>query len=59
MRASRSDFLNFMHTGKAMGNRELRMMSAVARVRIGHLTDTDLNALYDCLAARGRKLSGS
>jgi hypothetical protein len=48
-----------MRTGKAVGNRELPMMSAVARVRVSHLGDTDLNALYDYLAARGRKLTGS
>jgi cytochrome c553 len=54
----RADFLKFMHTGKAAGNRELPMMSAVARVRISHLTDAELNALYDYLAARGRKLTG-
>src|SRR5438105_6371074 len=55
----RADFLKFMRTGKAAGNRELPMMSAVARVRISHLGDTDLNALYDYLVARGRKLTGS
>jgi hypothetical protein len=55
----RADFLRFMRTGKAVGNRELPMMSAVARVRVSHLGDTDLNALYDYLAARGRKLTGS
>jgi cytochrome c553 len=54
----RADFLKFMHTGKAAGNRELPMMSAVARVRISHLSDAELNALYDYLAARGRKLTG-
>jgi cytochrome c553 len=56
---ARADFLKFMRTGKAAGNRELPMMSAVARVRISHLTDAELNALYDYLAARGRKLTGS
>lgn len=55
----RGAFLHFMHTGKAAGNRELPMMSAVARVRIGHLSDPDLDALYDYLAARGRRLAGS
>jgi mono/diheme cytochrome c family protein len=55
----RAAFLKFMHTGKAAGNRELPMMSAVARVRISHLGDADLNALYDYLVARGRKLTGS
>jgi cytochrome c553 len=54
----RATFLHFMHTGKAAGNRELPMMSAVARVRISHLGDADLNALYDYLSARGRKLTG-
>ncbi|HEX3945694.1 MAG TPA: c-type cytochrome [Rhizomicrobium sp.] len=54
----RADFLKFMHTGKAAGNRELPMMSAVARVRISHLSDVELNQLYDYLAARGRKLAG-
>ena len=55
----RAAFLKFMHTGKAAGNRELPMMSAVARVRISHLGDADLDALYDYLVARGRKLTGS
>jgi cytochrome c553 len=54
----RADFLKFMHTGKAAGNRELPMMSQVARVRISHLTDAELNAVYDYLSARGRKLTG-
>ena len=54
----RGDFVKFMRTGKAAGNRELPMMSAVARVRISKLTDAELNALYDYLAARGRKLAG-
>ena len=54
----RADFLKFMRTGKAAGNRELPMMSAVARVRISHLNDAELNALYDYLSARGRKLTG-
>jgi cytochrome c553 len=54
----RADFMKFMHTGKAAGNRELRMMSAVARVRISHLSDADLNALYDYLLARGKKVTG-
>lgn len=55
----RPSFLHFMNTGKALGNRELPMMSAVARVRVRHLSDADLNALYDYLVARGRKLTGS
>jgi cytochrome c553 len=54
----RTDFVKFMHTGKAAGNRVLPMMSAVARVRISHLSDADLDALYDYLVARGHKLTG-
>ncbi|MFL6688879.1 MAG: c-type cytochrome [Alphaproteobacteria bacterium] len=56
---NRAAFLKFMRSGKAAGNRELPMMSAVARVRISRLTDAELNALYDYLSARGRKLTGS
>jgi cytochrome c553 len=55
----RADFMKFMHTGKAAGGRKLPMMSAVARVRISHLADADLNALYDYLVARGQKLTNS
>jgi cytochrome c553 len=55
----RADFVKFMHTGKAAGNRELPMMSQVARVRISRLTDAEIDALYDYLAARGKKLTGA
>jgi cytochrome c553 len=53
----RSDFLKFMRTGKAAGNRELVMMSDTARARFSHFTDTEANALYDYLAARGRVMA--
>lgn len=56
---SRMDFLKFMHTGKAAGNRELPMMSATARARFSHFSEDELNAIYDYLAARGRKLTAS
>jgi mono/diheme cytochrome c family protein len=55
----RGDFVKLMRTGKAAGNRELHMMSAVARVRMSKLTDSELNGLYDYLSARGKKLTGS
>lgn len=55
----RADFLKFMRTGKAAGNRELPLMSATARVRFRHFSNDELNAIYDYLAARGRKLAGS
>jgi mono/diheme cytochrome c family protein len=54
----RNDFLKFMRTGKAVGNRELVMMSATARARFSHFTDAEANALYDYLVARGRALVG-
>jgi cytochrome c553 len=54
----RADFLKFMRTGKAAGNRELPMMSSTARARFSHFSDDELNAIYDYLAARGRKLAG-
>jgi cytochrome c553 len=53
----RPDFIRFMHTGKAAGNRELELMSAVARARFSHFSDAEVNALYDYLAARGQKLA--
>ena len=55
----RGDFLKLMRTGKAAGNREVGMMSAAARVRFSHFSDAELGAIYDYLAARGRKLTGS
>ena len=55
----RTDFIKLMRTGKAVGNRELPLMSATARARFSHFPDGDLNAIYDYLAARGHKLTGS
>jgi mono/diheme cytochrome c family protein len=52
----RPDFIRFMRTGKAAGNRELPLMSAVARARFSHFSDIEVNALYDYLVARGQKL---
>lgn len=53
----REDFVKFMRTGKAPGNRELPMMSDIARTRFSHFTDAEANALYDYLAARGKILA--
>jgi cytochrome c553 len=52
----RKDFLTFMRTGKAAGNRELPMMSDMARDHFSHFTDAEAGALYDYLAARGNAL---
>ncbi len=53
-----ADFQTLMRTGRAVGNRQLRLMSATARVRFSQLNDAELRALYDYLSARGRKLTG-
>jgi len=55
----RADFTRFMHTGKAVGDRELELMSATARTRFRHFTDAEINVLYDYLAARGQKIAAA
>jgi len=55
----RGDFVKLMRTGKAAGGRELPLMSATARTRFSHFSDAEVNAIYDYLAARGRKLTGA
>ncbi|HVV65381.1 MAG TPA: cytochrome c [Rhizomicrobium sp.] len=52
-----ADFARLMRAGKAAGGRELPLMSATARARFSHFTDAEIRALYDYLAARGRRLS--
>jgi mono/diheme cytochrome c family protein len=39
-------FTRLMRTGKALGDRELRMMSGVARGRFVHFTDAEVRDLY-------------
>jgi mono/diheme cytochrome c family protein len=53
----KGDFVKFMRTGKAAGDRELPMMSGTARARFSHFTDAEVSALYDYLAARGNALA--
>jgi cytochrome c553 len=50
---SEADFLNFMITGKAAGNRELPMMSGVARRRFALMTDAERKAIYAYLKRVG------
>jgi cytochrome c553 len=45
-------FKGLMRTGKALGNRKLPLMSAVARTRFSHFTDQELRELYAFLIAR-------
>jgi len=54
----RADFFTLMRTGKAAGGREVGFMSQTARLRFAHFTDEEIGAIYDYLAARGRKMTG-
>jgi cytochrome c553 len=49
---SRNEFTHLMRTGKALGNRELEMMSKVARRDFSQFTDAEIATLYDYLLAR-------
>jgi cytochrome c553 len=52
-------FRGFMQTGKALGNRELPLMSSVARQRFSHFTDQELRELYAFLIARAANSGGA
>jgi mono/diheme cytochrome c family protein len=52
---AKPDFIRFMRTGRAAGDRELRMMSDVARVRFSHWTDSEVDDLYAFLQAMSAK----
>lgn len=56
---SKPDFVRLMRTGKAAGNRELGLMSEVARSRFIHWTDEEVNDLYDFLGAVAEGRSGA
>jgi mono/diheme cytochrome c family protein len=45
-------FATLLRTGKASGNRELKLMSLVARKRFTHFTDAEIHALYQYLITR-------
>lgn len=45
-------FAHFFKTGEALGGRETKMMSKVARSRFSRLTDAEVAALYGYLVAR-------
>jgi cytochrome c553 len=52
---TREDFRRLMRAGVAAGGRQVGLMSEVARGRFSHLTDTEVDAIYDYLAARARR----
>jgi mono/diheme cytochrome c family protein len=49
------DFDHFMRTGKAAGNRELPLMSGVARYRFSGFTPAEVAALHGYLKARASR----
>ena len=51
-------FRTLMRTGKAAGNREVGLMSKVARDDFSHLTDAELKTLHGYLRARAEKVGG-
>ncbi|MDO9337852.1 MAG: c-type cytochrome [Caulobacter sp.] len=51
----KADFVKLMRTGKATGNRELRLMSGVARDRFSHWTDSEVDDLYAFFGALNKR----
>lgn len=49
-------FAHFFKTGEALGGRELKTMSNMARSRFSHLTDTEVAAIHGYLVARAAAL---
>ena len=49
-------FRTLMRTGKGLGDRELKEMSAVARDSLSVLTDTEIEELHSYLVARAQRL---
>jgi cytochrome c553 len=52
---TRADFHQLMRTGVAAGGRQVGLMSQVARGRFSHLTDAEVDAIYDYLVARAAR----
>lgn len=51
---SAEEFVRLMRTGTARGDRELRLMSEVARGRFAHFTDPEISALHTWLGTLAR-----
>jgi hypothetical protein len=52
---TRAQFRHLMRTGQPLAGRRLRLMGEVARGRFAHLTDREVDAIYDYLVARARQ----
>jgi cytochrome c553 len=50
-------FRTLMRTGKAVGGRDTGLMSRTARGNLSSLTDDEIDAIYDYLAARAQALT--
>jgi cytochrome c553 len=48
---SRAQFHHLLRTGEPVGGRKLGLMGMVARSRFSHLSDAEVNAIYDYLSA--------
>jgi mono/diheme cytochrome c family protein len=48
-------FTHLMRTGKALGERDLKLMSEVARKRFAHFTDAEIGELHRYLIARANQ----
>jgi mono/diheme cytochrome c family protein len=51
---TQDDFARLMKTGIAVGERQLGLMSEVAKIRFARMHDEEVTSLYDYLAARAR-----
>jgi len=52
---SREQFRHLLRTGEPVGGRRLGLMAEVARGRFAHLTEREVDAIYDYLVARARR----
>ena len=55
----RGEFRALMRTGRAVGGRDVGAMSKTARGNLSGLTDDEIDATYDYLAARAKAVSAS
>ena len=55
----RGAFHSLMRTGKAASGREVGVMSQIAPGNLSRLTDDEIDAIYDYLAARAKALTAS
>jgi hypothetical protein len=52
---SREEFRHLLRTGEPTGGRTLALMADVAQGRFVHLTDREVDAIYDYLKARAEQ----